>query len=113
MREDVVAGLSQRICDHMNSDHADAVAHLCMFHARLPRLPPWSAMESISATTMVLQYKSPEAEYDASSARLCTIHISFDPPLESSMDARKRLVAMSRESEEQNRNHYKQVRNKF
>lgn len=112
MQGDVVAGLSQRICDHMNTDHAEAVANLCMHHARLPRLPSWSAMESINATGMILKYSSPGDDNHATSTGLSTIHISFDPPLNSSMDARKRLVSMSKESEERNAEVYKGVRKK-
>lgn len=90
----------------MNSDHADAVAHLCMYHGRLSCLPSWSSMESITSTTMLLQYTN---NNDTASSHISTIQVSFDPPLKSTMDVRKRLVAMSRESEERNRQFYKQA----
>jgi len=100
---DPVALVSERICTHMNTDHIDSMMHLTMHHAKLPKMPAWCHMESICATHIVIRYASEEQDegpekHDA----LSTIQIDLDPPLESVQAARKRLVQMSKSSEEQN-----------
>ncbi|WFD29488.1 hypothetical protein MSPP1_000497 [Malassezia sp. CBS 17886] len=52
---DPVYSASARICNHMNSDHADAVSHLAMYHGGLPQLPQSAMLVSISGTGMDIQ----------------------------------------------------------
>lgn len=60
-------------------------------------------MESICATQIVIRYASEKQDEGAEKHdALSTIQIDLDPPLESVQAARKRLVQMSKSSEEQN-----------
>lgn len=107
---DVVARVSDRICEHMNLDHASAVLHLSMHHARLAQLPRWAKMEAIAATRMVIRYAERTNTAPASSdADLPTVEVLFDPPLQSTLDARERLVFLSAEAEQQNQQRAVQV----
>ena len=107
---DVVARVSDRICEHMNLDHASAVLHLSMHHARLALLPRWAKMEAIAATRMVIRYAERTNTAPASSdADLPTVEVLFDPPLQSTLDARERLVFLSAEAEQQNQQRAVQV----
>ena len=102
---DPVALVSERICTHMNTDHIDSMMHLTMHHAKLPKMPAWCHMESICATHIVIRYRYASEEQDEGPEKhdaLSTIQIDLDPPLESVQAARKRLVQMSKSSEEQN-----------
>ena len=94
--QDSVELHAARICGHMNSDHADAVAHLAMYHARLNVLPVWTNMDKISRTSMSISYKT--ADSDSVHAAV----IALEPPIESVMDSRVRLVEMSKRAEEAN-----------
>lgn len=87
---------SDMICGHMNSDHADAVAHLVMHHARLDTLPAWTNMDTIAGDHMSISYKT---EQEAATQ---SIVIALDPPISTVMDSRKRLVEMSKRAEDAN-----------
>lgn len=94
--QDGVELQAARICGHMNSDHADAVAHLAMYHARLSALPVWTNMDTISRTSMTVSYKM--AGDDSVHAAV----IALEPPIETVMDSRVRLVEMSKRAVEAN-----------
>lgn len=108
--QDPIGKVSARICKHMNRDHdvrvvltQDAVAHLAMYHARLPQLPKWTKMETIDCGGMRIRYAPPSLYGPVvDESALPVQYIAFDPPLRTAMDARKRLVAMSEESEAAN-----------
>ena len=87
---------SGMICGHMNSDHADAVAHLAMHHARLQALPAWTSMDAITRDHISISYKVGQ------DGPAQSIVIALEPPIETVMDSRKRLVDMSRRAEEEN-----------
>ncbi|PKI85519.1 hypothetical protein MVES1_000345 [Malassezia vespertilionis] len=99
--EDPLSGISERICDHMNKDHYDAVAQLAMYFFKLPELPRWMCMQSIRSTAMVISYSMSEAHDEAESVPISET-IPIDPPITTIMEARKRLVAMNKMSEEEN-----------
>ncbi|WFD33550.1 hypothetical protein MCUN1_000363 [Malassezia cuniculi] len=94
--EDGVEPHANLICSHMNSDHADAVAHLAMFHGRLNALPVWSSMDAISRTSVTVSYKLSSGDAAQS------VVFALDPPIESVMDSRRRLADMSKSAEEAN-----------
>ena len=60
-------------------------------------------MESIAGTHMILRYTPPDHQGAIMDENvLPLIRIPFDPPLESTHDARKRLVALSKMCQEEN-----------
>lgn len=100
--EDPIADVSERICSHMNSDHVDSMQHMVMFYEKLPRLPVWCHMIKICAEHMVIGYVAATDQF-VLNKKPSAIKISFDPPLRSMMDARQRLVSLSKTSEEKNK----------
>ena len=75
--------VSDRICEHMNKDHADAVAA----YAR-----HYGGAEAVTAARMLrVETRWMELEVDG---RL--LRINFDHPLQDSEDAHRTLVAMLR-----------------
>ena len=99
--QDPIANVSERICSHMNADHVDSLQHLVMFYERLPQFPVWCHMTKICADHMVIGYVSTTQQY-LLNKKASAIKISFEPPLQSMMDARQRLVSLSKKSEEEN-----------
>ena len=99
--QDPIANVSERICSHMNADHVDSLQHLVMFYERLPQFPVWCHMTKICADHMVIGYVTSTQQYLLNN-KASAIKISFEPPLQSMMDARQRLVSLSKKSEEEN-----------
>ena len=99
--QDPIANVSERVCSHMNADHVDSLQHLVMFYERLPQLPVWCHMTKICADHMVIGYVSTTQQYLLNN-KASAIKISFEPPLQSMMDARQRIVSLSKKSEEEN-----------
>lgn len=98
---DPIADVSERICSHMNADHVDSMQHMVMFYEKLPQLPVWCHMTKICAEHMVIGYVTASDQF-LLNKKPSAIQISFDPPLRSMMDARERLVSLSKKSEEKN-----------
>lgn len=74
-----------------------------MFHGKLAQLPKWTKMEHISSQGMAIRYSSPSFKGPVvDESAMPVISIPFEPPLETTMDARKRLVAMSESCEKAN-----------
>lgn len=81
----------------------DAIANLCMHHFGLPRLPQWTWMDSITSEAMQLRYLPVEQDQVPDNKEELPVRsIAFDPPLQSMMDTRQRLVEMSAKSTEAN-----------
>ena len=72
-----------------------------MFYERLPQFPVWCHMTKICADHMVIGYVTSTQQY-LLNKKASAIKISFAPPLQSMMDARQRLVSLSKKSEEEN-----------
>ncbi|MCP5810224.1 DUF2470 domain-containing protein, partial [Klebsiella pneumoniae] len=70
----------------MNAEHVDSLQHLVMFYERLPQLPVWCHMTKICADHMVIGYVSTTQQYLLNN-KASAIKISFEPPLQSMMDA--------------------------
>lgn len=84
MADPLTPAISDRICAHMNDDHAEAVA----LYAR--------AYAGIETDTAVMQAIDAEAMTIAIGAQ--TIRIPFDHPLQDSEDAHQTLIAMLRQA---------------
>lgn len=106
---DVVRQNSTRICTHMNADHVDSMMHMVMHFEHKRALPTWCCMESICATHAIIRYLERDRPQEGleSFEAVPMVRIPFDPPLQSMMDARKRLVALSKLSEEENERVFK------
>jgi putative heme iron utilization protein len=79
----ITPAVSERICKHMNNDHADAVLAFSRYYGGLTA-PITAQMLRIETEKMVLAVDGSE------------IAISFDHPLTDSEDAHRTLVAMLR-----------------
>jgi putative heme iron utilization protein len=79
----ITPAVSERICKHMNNDHADAVLAFSRYYGGLTA-PITAQMLRIETEKMVLAVDGSEIE------------ISFDHPLTDSEDAHRTLVAMLR-----------------
>ena len=89
MADPITPEVSQRICQHMNEDHADAIAIYAQVYGNTPQ-----------ATAAVMQAIDPEgmdllAEVEGQSA---PIRIAFDHVLQDSEDAHQTLIAMVRQA---------------
>ena len=79
----LTSAVSDRICKHMNDDHAEAV----LAYAR-----HYGGVEAPSAARMVaVRPEAMELEVDGAS-----LQVAFDHPLSDSEDAHRTLVAMLR-----------------
>ncbi len=89
MADPITPEVSQRICKHMNEDHADAIALYARVFGNLPQ-----------ATAAVMQAIDPEgmdltAQVDGQDA---PVRITFDHVLQDSEDAHQTLIAMVRQA---------------
>jgi putative heme iron utilization protein len=75
--------VSDRICKHMNDDHADAVVAYARHYA--------GALEARSARMLAVLPEAMRLEVDGS-----ILDVPFDHPLRDSEDAHRTLVAMLR-----------------
>ncbi|MEO1592746.1 MAG: DUF2470 domain-containing protein [Cyanobacteria bacterium J06632_22] len=85
MSEAITAQVSDRICKHMNDDHADAVLMYAKTYGQTPAATA-ATMKSIDTNGMDLEA---QLEGEATAVR-----IPFDPPLENAKAAHVRLVEM-------------------
>lgn len=88
--EAITAAVSDRICKHMNKDHADAVLYYAQVYGNLPNAIA-ATMASIDSLGMQLTVQTSDAEQ--------VIRIGFDHELTSAQDAHHTLVAMLRQSQ--------------
>ncbi len=89
MADPITPAVSQRICQHMNEDHADAIAIYAQVYGNTPQ-----------AATAVMQAIDPEgmdliAEVEG---QFTPIRIPFDHVLQDSEDAHQTLIAMVRQA---------------
>lgn len=75
--------VSDRICRHMNDDHAAAVLAYAHHYAELPEASS-AQMVRVSADAMTLEVDG------------ATVEVPFDHPLSDSEDAHRTLVSMLR-----------------
>ncbi|ABC98750.1 putative heme iron utilization protein [Thermostichus sp. MS-CIW-21] len=92
MGDPLTPQVSERICKHMNEDHADAVALYARVFGQVEGVVQ-ARMEAIDAEGMDLQ-----VEVDGAVRKL---RIPFDHPLKDSEDAHHTLIAMLKQARAQ------------
>ena len=85
MPETISPQVSDRICKHMNDDHADAVLMYVQTYGQTPAATA-ATMKAINAEGMDLEAEVPDGP--------TMVRIPFDPPLEDAKAAHVRLVEM-------------------
>jgi putative heme iron utilization protein len=85
MSEPITAAVSDRICNHMNKDHADAVLTYAKIYGNTESATA-ATMDSIDPQGMNLN-----AEVEG---KTIPVRVTFDQPLESAQDAHHVLVEM-------------------
>ncbi len=88
----ITPAVSDRICQHMNDDHADAVALYAKVFGQLADTIQ-AEMRSIDNDGMTLQVQRPSETVD--------IRIQFDHSLQDSEDAHHTLIAMVKQARTQ------------
>ena len=89
MADLLTPAISDRICKHMNEDHADAIALYAKVYGNQPETET-AQMLSIDATGMNLSIQIQEKND--------TLRIEFDHTLTDSEDAHQTLIAMVRQA---------------
>ncbi len=89
MADPLTPQVSERICKHMNEDHADALALYAKVFGQVEGVSQ-ARLQAIDAEGMDLQ-----VEVDGAMRKL---RIPFDHPLKDSEDAHHTLVAMLRQA---------------
>ncbi|MEO0539446.1 MAG: DUF2470 domain-containing protein [Cyanobacteria bacterium P01_A01_bin.105] len=85
MSEAITSQVSDRICKHMNDDHADAVLMYAKTYGQTPTATA-ATMKSIDVEGMDLEAQVEDAP--------TAVRIPFDPPLADAKAAHVRLVEM-------------------
>ncbi|MDX2240508.1 MAG: DUF2470 domain-containing protein [Leptolyngbyaceae cyanobacterium bins.302] len=89
MADPITPEVSQRICKHMNDDHADAIALYARVYGKLPEVTA-AKMSAIDPEGMdlITQVNGSEAP----------LRITFDHVLQDSEDAHQTLIAMVKQA---------------
>ncbi len=92
MADPITKTVSDRICKHMNEDHADAVLIYAQTFGNLP-----------TATAATMNSITPESMEIAAEVNGATVpvQIKFDHVLQDSEDAHQTLIAMIRQARQQ------------
>jgi putative heme iron utilization protein len=94
MADTLTEAVSQRICSHMNDDHADAVALYAKTFGGIAEVTS-AEMLRIDATGMDLVVHQAE--------QTMPVRITFDHELQDSEDAHQTLIAMVKQARQQTR----------
>ncbi|MGA1621994.1 MAG: DUF2470 domain-containing protein [Synechocystis sp.] len=89
MADPLTPAISDRICKHMNEDHASAIALYAQVFGQQTDVTT-AQMQAIDATGMDLMVESKGTSQ--------TIRIEFDHPLQDSEDAHQTLIAMVKQA---------------
>lgn len=92
MADPITPEISQRICTHMNDDHADAVALYAKVFGNLPEVTT-AKLASIDPEGMDIETQVNGTDMP--------IRIAFDHVLQDSEDAHQTLIAMIRQARKQ------------
>lgn len=92
MADIITPAISDRICAHMNDDHADAVVLYAKVFGQVNEAIA-AKMLNIEPTGMNLQVQTNDGEQ--------TIHVAFDHELKDSEDAHQTLIAMVKQARSQ------------
>ncbi|MBE9156225.1 DUF2470 domain-containing protein [Nodosilinea sp. LEGE 06152] len=90
MAEPITPAVSDRICKHMNKDHAEAVLFYATAYGNQPAATA-AQMESIDAEGMTLAVTVDGAQ--------TPVRVAFDHTLEGAEDAHHTLVAMLKQAQ--------------
>ncbi|MGQ9838901.1 MAG: DUF2470 domain-containing protein [Cyanobacteriota bacterium] len=99
MADPLTPQVSDRICKHMNNDHADAVLLYALFFGQVKRATQ-AQMRAIDSGGMDLWVQGEEGEQ--------TVRICFDHPLKDSEDAHHTLIGMVKQARAQLRKESKE-----
>jgi len=84
--------LSDRICDHMNDQHADSLCDYAEYYARLPpAIAQTAVLTAVTASKLTLMVTSPHGGKSS-------VNIPLIPPMSDLTESRERLVAMANEA---------------
>ncbi|MEN9262319.1 MAG: DUF2470 domain-containing protein [Thermostichus sp. HHBFW_bins_43] len=89
MADPLTPQVSDRICKHMNEDHADAVALYARVFGQVETVTQ-ARMQAIDSEGMDLQVQGATGEQ--------TVRIHFDHPLQDSEDAHHTLIEMVKQA---------------
>ncbi|MBF2025279.1 MAG: DUF2470 domain-containing protein [Oscillatoriales cyanobacterium C42_A2020_001] len=89
MADPITPEVSQRICKHMNEDHADAIALYAKVYGNTPTATA-AEMQSIDPEGMDLMTQV--------NGEAVSIRVTFDHVLQDSEDAHQTLIAMVRQA---------------
>lgn len=89
MADPLTPAISDRICRHMNEDHADAVALYVRIFAQL------AAVESAQMLAIDPDGMDLQAVVEGTPQ---TVRVTFDHPLQDSEDAHQTLIAMVKQA---------------
>ncbi len=92
MADPITPEVSQRICTHMNDDHAEAVVMYAKVYGKLPEATA-AKIASIDPEGMDL-----DTQVDGSNT---SVRIPFDHVLQDSEDAHQTLIAMVKQARQQ------------
>lgn len=92
MADPITPQVSDRICKHMNEDHADAIALYARFYGDTPAATQ-AEMQSIDPEGMTLM-----AQVNGTAT---PVRIRFDHVLQDSEDAHQTLIAMVKQARQQ------------
>ncbi|MEN9223230.1 MAG: DUF2470 domain-containing protein [Thermostichus sp. BF3_bins_97] len=92
MPDPLTPQVSDRICKHMNEDHADAVALYAKVFGQMGTVTQ-ARMQAIDSEGMDLQVQAGTGEQ--------TLRIRFDHPLQDSEDAHHTLIEMVKQARAQ------------
>ena len=89
MADPLTPAVSDRICKHMNEDHASAIALYAQVFGQQPDVTA-AQMQAIDSTGMDLMVET--------NGNSQTIRIEFEQPLKDSEDAHQVLIAMAKQA---------------
>lgn len=89
MSEPITPAISDRICQHMNQDHASAIALYAQVYGKAPETQT-AILESIDPQGMNISAQI--------NGKVTPVRIEFDHPLKDAEDAHHTLVAMIKQA---------------
>ena len=95
MADPITPEVSQRICTHMNDDHAEAVVMYAKVYGNLP--------EATAAKIAAIDPEGMDLDTQVNGSNT-SIRIVFDHTLQDSEDAHQTLIAMVKQARQQMKN---------
>ncbi len=95
MADPITPEVSQRICTHMNDDHAEAVVMYAKVYGNLP--------EATAAKIASIDPEGMDLDTQVNGANT-SVRIAFDHVLQDSEDAHQTLISMVKQARQQTKN---------